>query len=118
MSKISRDERDLAAAQRGLIIQRVLVEGQSLAQAGAPFGVDERQVACWIAAYQRHGMASLREEVAVEPRRRRRIGSWFGWVGVWLRGGRDSARARRVLPRRGDGEGGAPNGPPRRSRWN
>ena len=56
----------IAAAQRGQIIQRVLVDGWSTAQAAAAFGLQERRVARWVADYRRHGMASLREDEAAE----------------------------------------------------
>ena len=71
MQTKSVQKRDLAAAKRGLIVQRVLVDGWTPEEAGAPFGVDGRSVARWVAAYRRHGMAALRGEVAVErgPRR-------------------------------------------------
>ncbi|HEX3863004.1 MAG TPA: helix-turn-helix domain-containing protein [Stellaceae bacterium] len=52
--------RDITAAQRGQIVQRVLVDGWSAAQAAATSGVSEREVARWVAAYRRYGMASLR----------------------------------------------------------
>ncbi len=57
---------DSTAATRGLVVQRILVDGWSPAQAAAAFGVRERQVARWIAAYRRHGMASLRDEAAAQ----------------------------------------------------
>ena len=50
----------LAPAQRGQIIQRVLADGWSPARAAQEFAVTERQVARWVAAYRRRGMASLR----------------------------------------------------------
>jgi hypothetical protein len=56
----------IAAAQRGQIVQRVLVDGWSPAQAAAAFGHSERRVARWVADYRRHGMASLREDAAAE----------------------------------------------------
>ena len=56
----------IAAAQRGQIIQRVLVDGWSTAQAAAVFGFHERRIARWVADYRRHGMASLREDAAAE----------------------------------------------------
>jgi len=56
----------IAAAQRGQIIQRVLVDGWSTAQAAAVFGLQERRIARWVADYRRHGMASLREDDAGE----------------------------------------------------
>jgi len=56
----------IAAAQRGQIVQRVLVDGWSTAQAAATFGLQERRIARWVADYRRHGMASLREDAAAE----------------------------------------------------
>jgi hypothetical protein len=58
--------RDIAAARRGQIIQRVLVDGWSAAQAAEAFDIQERQVARWVAAYRRRGMASLHEDYATE----------------------------------------------------
>ena len=43
-------------------MQRVLVDGWTPAQAAAVFGAGERQVVFWVAAYRRHGMASLRDD--------------------------------------------------------
>ena len=56
----------IAAAQRGQIVQRVLVDGWSTTQAAAVFGLPERRVARWVADYRRDGMASLREDDAAE----------------------------------------------------
>jgi transposase-like protein len=50
----------LTTAQRGQIVQRVIVEGWTTADAAAAAGVPERLVAAWVADYRRHGMASLR----------------------------------------------------------
>ena len=50
----------IAAARRGQIVQRVLVDGWSARQAAGVFGIDERAVTRWVAAYRRRGMASLR----------------------------------------------------------
>ena len=58
----------IAAARRGQIIQRVLVDGWSPDRAAAAFGVTERQVVGWVAAYRRWGMASLRSATARRPR--------------------------------------------------
>jgi transposase-like protein len=52
--------RILTKAQRGQIVQRVIVDGWSHAEAAAAFAVEERLVAAWVAGYRRHGMASLR----------------------------------------------------------
>lgn len=79
-------KRDLAAAQRGLIVQRVLVDGRTPEEAGAPFGVDGPSVARWVAAYRRHGMAALRRENAVESGLLRWIVFGLGWIGAWPRG--------------------------------
>lgn len=50
----------LTTAQRGQIVQRVIVERWTVADAAAAAGVPERLVAAWVADYRRHGMASLR----------------------------------------------------------
>lgn len=51
----------LTSAQRGQIVQRVIVDGWSSAEAASAFGIRERLVAAWVADYRRYGMASLRE---------------------------------------------------------
>ncbi|HEX3953325.1 MAG TPA: helix-turn-helix domain-containing protein [Stellaceae bacterium] len=66
MDNVGRKRRDVTSARRGQIIQRIIVEGWSTAQAAAVFGLKERQVARWVAAYRRRGMASLREQ-STEP---------------------------------------------------
>ena len=50
----------LSPAQRGRIVQRVIVDGWTSAEAAAAADVPERLVAAWVAAYRRDGMASLR----------------------------------------------------------
>lgn len=110
MRKKSVRKRDLAAAQRGLIVQRVLVDRWTLAEAGAPFGMDERHVASLIAAYQRHGMAALRGAVGGG------LPWWFetclGWIGAWRRCGGTGTEPviRRSKP--------TPDELIRRGRWN
>jgi transposase len=47
-------------ARRALVIQRVLVDGWTSAEAATAFDVSERQVDVWVADYRRHGMKSLR----------------------------------------------------------
>jgi hypothetical protein len=71
MGKIETNTRGIAAVRRGQIIQRILVDGWSPAEAAAFLGVEERQVVQWVAAYHRDGMASLRDDPASEraPRR-------------------------------------------------
>jgi transposase-like protein len=59
--KNPRDKRiALTPAQRGQIVQRVLVDGWTSAEAAAAAAVPERLVEAWVADYRRHGMASLR----------------------------------------------------------
>jgi hypothetical protein len=50
----------LNAAQRGLVVQRVIVGGWTVAASAAAAGLPERLVAAWVADFRRHGMASLR----------------------------------------------------------
>ena len=54
--------RTITIAQRGQIIQRVIVDGWTTTAAAATFGVPERLVTAWVADYRRHGMASLRHD--------------------------------------------------------
>ena len=63
---LSKSSGEVAVVKRAQIIQRVLVDGWSTAQAAAVFGFPERRVARWVADYRRHGMASLREDDAAE----------------------------------------------------
>src|SRR4051812_13685122 len=100
-------KRDLAAAQRGLIVQRVLIEGWTPEEAGALFGVEGQCVARWVAAYRRHGMAALRGESAAEAGPRHWIASVLAWIGAGPRSG-----VKRSAARSADGAG-APT-----RRWN
>ena len=102
-------KRDLAAAQRGLIVQRVLVDDWTPDEAGAPFGVDGRNVARWVAAYRRHGMAALRGENAARSGPRRGLASCLAWIGAGPRG---IFRASRSVVRPAEGGGAATR------RWN
>lgn len=52
--------RVIGPAQRGQIIQRIIVDGWSTAAAAAAFHVSKRVVDAWLADYRRHGMKSLR----------------------------------------------------------
>ena len=61
MGRLWTETDNIAAATRGLIVQRLIVDGWSAAQAAEAFGVSERQVTRWVAAYRRQGMASLRD---------------------------------------------------------
>lgn len=59
MRKISKKTRIITQVQQGQIIQRVLVDGWSPAEAAAAFDLEARLVKTWVADYRRHGMASL-----------------------------------------------------------
>jgi transposase-like protein len=52
--------RTITVARRALIVQRVLVDGWTSAEAAAAFGVSQRQVDVWVADFRRSGMTSLR----------------------------------------------------------
>ncbi len=56
----------ITVARRAQMIQRVLVDGWSPAQVADACGLEERQVARWLAVYRRRGMASLRADVIDE----------------------------------------------------
>ncbi len=60
MKSLSSPPLTLSPAQRGQIVQRILVDGWTVADAAAAAGVPERLVAAWVSDYRRHGMASLR----------------------------------------------------------
>ncbi len=61
MKNSSATRPNLTPAQRGRIVQCVIVDGWTSAEAAAAFGLRERVVAAWVAAYRRYGMASLRD---------------------------------------------------------
>ena len=91
----------LAAATRGLIVQRVLVDGWTPEKAGAQFGIDGRRVARWVAAYRHHGMAALRAEAA-ETGPLRWVEACLTWIGLaWIGAGCAAAFARQNDPSRG-----------------
>jgi transposase-like protein len=60
MKSLSSPPPTLSPAQRGQVVQRILVDGWTIADAAAAAGVPERTVALWVSDYRRHGMASLR----------------------------------------------------------
>ena len=60
MKSLSSPPLTLSPAQRGQVVQRILVDGWTVADAAAAAGVPERLVAAWVSDYRRHGMASLR----------------------------------------------------------
>jgi len=75
---VSRNKhRQIPAARRAQIIQRVLVDGWSPARAAEAFELKERWVADWVAAYRRRGMASLRDREGAPERAYRAL--WRHW---------------------------------------
>jgi transposase-like protein len=54
--------RIITIAQRGQIIQRVIVDGWPSAEVAATFGVPKRLVDIWVADFRKSGMASLRDQ--------------------------------------------------------
>ncbi len=89
MDRLLVKSREIGPAQRGQIVQRILVEGWSPAQAAAAFGVGEREVTRWVADYRRRGMASLSRDVGPQrlPHRwARRLWSVFARWSARLRG--------------------------------
>jgi len=50
----------ISISKRAQIVQRVLVDRWTTAQAAAGFGVSKRLVDSWVADFRRNGMASLR----------------------------------------------------------
>lgn len=83
---LSKTNCEIAAVRRGQIIQRVLVDGWSTAQAAAVFGFPERRIARWVADYRRRGMASLREDDPGERFYQRWIRSLIGAVSRYYGG--------------------------------
>jgi transposase-like protein len=59
MKARSRQPHTLTPAQRGQIVQRVIVDGWSTAAAAHAADMPERLVAAWVVDFRRHGMASL-----------------------------------------------------------
>jgi len=54
--------RTISVAQRGQIVQRVLVDGWTSVEVAAAFRVPRRVVEVWVADFRRRGMASLRQD--------------------------------------------------------
>ena len=80
MSNSSAAGRTISIMQRAQIIQRVLVDGWSPAQLAQACGIEERQIARWVAEYRRRGMASWRTEAVDERFYRRWAGQARGLV--------------------------------------
>ena len=62
MKKTELRRRTISVAQRGQIVQRVLVDGWTSVEVAAAFGVEKRIVEVWVTDFRRHGMASLRQD--------------------------------------------------------
>ena len=60
MKSASGQPRTMTVARRALIVQRVLVDGWTSAEAATVFGISERRVDIWVADFRRSGMTSLR----------------------------------------------------------
>ena len=60
MKIASVQRRTITVARRALIVQRVLVDEWTSAEAAAAFGISERQVDVWVADFRLSGMTSLR----------------------------------------------------------
>ncbi len=69
--------KQITPAERGLIVQRVLVEGWSIGEAAAAFGHPEARVERWVVAYRRRGMAALRGD-AIDRAPSRWL--WLPWI--------------------------------------
>ena len=106
MDNNSATSRSISVTQRAQIIQRILVDGWTPAQAARFCGVEERRIARWVADYRRRGMASLRTDVVDERfyhrlagRARAMLARGFGIVApgtcVILPSARDHERRRR-----------------------
>jgi hypothetical protein len=60
MKTTSARPRSIPLARRALVVQRILVDRWTSAEAAAVFDVSERQVDIWVADFRRDGMRSLR----------------------------------------------------------
>jgi hypothetical protein len=62
MKKKPASRREISIAQRGQIVQRVIVDGWTTIEAAAAFNVPRPLVEAWVANFRRYGMASLRQD--------------------------------------------------------
>jgi len=121
MSKVTSNIGDVTAAQRGQIIQHILVDGWTTAETAEAYGIAERHVERWVEAYRRRGMSSLREGAAADRsawRWLRRLRTLTGRILAVLYGGSEARPARTIVLRRGSNDGGPRPDPDRRSLWN
>jgi transposase-like protein len=121
MIRVSSNIRNVTAARRGQIIQHVLVDGWTPEQVAAAYGIAERHVERWVAAYRRRGMASLRDDAAADgwPRRwLRRLRALTARISAALYGKFEVGPARTIVLRRGRDDSGPRPDPDRRPLWN
>jgi transposase-like protein len=116
MRRVSPNIRDFTPAQRGQIIQLVLVDGWTPAQAAAAYGIAERHVVRWVVGYRRRGMASLRDDAGAEGAPRRWLRALADRISASLYGDAEPRPARCIELRR-DGDRDRPDAD-RRSLWN
>jgi len=64
MKNAPAQRRTITVARRALIVQRILVDGWTSAEAAAALGISEREVDLWVADFRRSGMTSLRRAPA------------------------------------------------------
>jgi transposase-like protein len=69
-------QRNISRAERGHIIQRILVDGWTIAEAAAHLDVTEWRIRRWVVQYRHRGMASLRRELSAETLPQR----WMAWM--------------------------------------
>jgi hypothetical protein len=69
--------RTISVAQRGQIVQRVIVDHWTSDEAAAAFGVPRRLVELWVADFRRYGMASLRQDY------RRTLAAGMMQLAIW-----------------------------------
>jgi transposase-like protein len=62
MKNPSSSRSNITIAQRAQIIQRVLVDGWTIAQVATSYGVPKRLVDSWVADFRKNGMSSLRHQ--------------------------------------------------------
>ncbi|MBV8890013.1 MAG: helix-turn-helix domain-containing protein [Alphaproteobacteria bacterium] len=84
MERFREKPRALSVAQRGQVIQRVLVDGWSAAETAAAFRIEESRVEAWLADYRGKGMASLHRERARMRMPRRGPSRWVHIARLWL----------------------------------
>jgi transposase-like protein len=62
MRNVLSTKQTITVAERAHIIQRVLVDGWTIAQAANSHGLPKRVVEVWVADFRKNGMSSLRHQ--------------------------------------------------------